>query len=130
MYQSVEYVRAALATGARGYVFKQSSERHLIDAIAHVMAGRTYVDPEFVDAIEAPGLVTSGKPVLSERERAVLIEIASGLTYKVIAGKLGIGVRTVETYRRRVAEKLGLRTRADFVRYVAELGWLDDVVTP
>jgi two-component system response regulator NreC len=122
MYQTPEYVRSALAAGARGYVFKQSTEKHLLDAIAAVMGGRVYVDPSMVDYVSVPSMVTSsGTPGLTEREREVLVELARGMAYKDIAERLGIGVRTVETYRRRVTEKLGLRTRADLLRYATEL---------
>jgi DNA-binding NarL/FixJ family response regulator len=125
MYQSPEYVRAAIAAGASGYVFKQSTEQHLLDAIQHALAGRVYVDPSMADAIGAPDIVTSSRtPTLTERERAVLLLLARGLAYRAIAEQLGIGARTVETYRRRVTEKLGLRTRADLLRYATELGWL------
>ena len=55
----------------------------------------------------------------------MLIALARGASYKDIAEQLGVGVRTIETYRRRVVEKLGLRTRGDFLRYAVELGWID-----
>lgn len=125
MHESLDYVRSALAAGANGYVFKSSTHRHLIDAIHRVMAGEVYVDPAVASGeIELPAVNTPTLPALSERERAVLLDLARGQTYRDIAERLGIGPRTVETYRRRIAGKLGLRTRADFVRYALELGWM------
>lgn len=124
MHQAAEYVRASFAAGANGYVFKDSPEGNLLAAVKQVAAGRTYVDPRFPDIVELPGATTAAPAALSDRERAVLVELAAGLTYKAIGEKLGIGPRTVETYRRRIAEKLGLRTRADFLRYASGLGWL------
>lgn len=126
MHQSPEYVRSAFASGAAGYVFKQSTSKHLFDAIDCVMTqGRNYVDPNVAAAVELADYGTSpSTPTLTERETTVLVELARGQPYKAIAEQLGIGVRTVETYRRRVTEKLGLRSRADLVRYATELGLL------
>lgn len=124
MHERPEYVRSAIAAGARGYVFKASTHKHLIDAIQQVLAGDTYIDAKVAIAFDHEVAVRTTL-TLSERERVVLIALARGLTYKDIADQLGVGVRTIETYRRRVVEKLGLRTRADFLRYALELGWVD-----
>jgi DNA-binding NarL/FixJ family response regulator len=124
MHERPEYVRAAIAAGARGYVFKASTHKHLIDAIQQVMAGETYIDAKVAPAFDQE-ITVRANLTLSERERVVLVALARGLTYKDIAEQLGVGVRTIETYRRRVVEKLGLRTRADFLRYALELGWVD-----
>lgn len=126
MHDGPEYVRAALAAGAAGYVVKDSTEKYLFDAIAAVFRdGQVYVDPSVADAVGHDEIATSPtSPPLTERETAVLVELARGRSYKEIADTLGIGARTVETYRRRVAHKLGLQTRADLVRYAKELGLL------
>jgi DNA-binding NarL/FixJ family response regulator len=124
MHERPEYVRSAIAAGARGYVFKASTHKHLIDAIQQVMSGETYIDAKVAVAFEHDVVVRTNLS-LSDRERDVLIALARGRTYKDIAEELGVGVRTIETYRRRVVEKLGLRTRADFLRYALELGWVD-----
>lgn len=124
MHERPEYVRSAIASGARGYVFKASTHKHLIDAIQQVMAGATYIDAKVATAFGHDVAVRENL-TLSDREREVLIALARGRTYKDIAEQFGVGVRTVETYRRRVVDKLGLRTRADFLRYALELGWVD-----
>jgi DNA-binding NarL/FixJ family response regulator len=64
---------------------------------------------------------------LSERESEVVRLVARGYSNKEIAGKLDVSVKTVETYRYRAVEKLGLRSRADLVRYAIERGWLDEM---
>jgi DNA-binding NarL/FixJ family response regulator len=124
MHERPEFVRSAIAAGARGYVFKASTHKHLIDAIQQVMAGETYIDAKVAVAFDHEVAIRPNLH-LSERERVVLTALARGLTYKDIAEQLGVGVRTIETYRRRVVEKLGLRTRADFLRYALELGWVE-----
>jgi DNA-binding NarL/FixJ family response regulator len=88
------------------------------------MVGETYIDAKVAVAFDHEVVVRTTL-TLSERERDVLTALARGRTYKDIAEQFGVGVRTVETYRRRVVEKLGLRTRADFLRYAVELGWID-----
>lgn len=124
MHEHPEYVRCAIAAGAKGYVFKGSTHRNLIDAIHQVMDGETYIDAKVAIAFDHDVVVRT-TCTLSEREHVVLVALARCLTYKDIAEQLGVGVRTVETYRRRVVEKLGLKTRADFLRYALELGWVD-----
>lgn len=125
MHERPEYVRSAIAAGAKGYVFKASTHRHLIDAIHQVVASETYIDPKVAVAFDED-IATRTTLSLSDREQFVLVSLARGSTYKDIAEQIGVSVRTIETYRRRVVEKLGLRTRADFLRYALELGWVDN----
>ena len=123
------YVQQLLSAGARGYVLKRSAADELIRAIRTVHEGGVYIDPAIADKVlarrdaaepHAPGLA------LSEREEAVLKLAAQGWTNRETAEKLGISVKTVETYKSRAAEKLDLRTRAEIVRYGKSRGWLDD----
>jgi DNA-binding NarL/FixJ family response regulator len=120
------YVRQLLAAGAAGYVAKRAAAAELVRAIRIVASGDTYVDP----AVAGPLLSSlARKPTgaaiaeLSEREAEVLKRIAHGDPVKQIAFFLDIGVRTVETYKARAMEKLGLKTRADVVRYAVQQGW-------
>jgi len=122
MHERPEYVRAAFAANVSGYVFKGSTHQHLIDAIHHVVAGGRYVDVRVADAVHDDPDIKTSTVTLSDRERVVLVALAHGKAYKEISAELDIGVRTIETYRRRIVEKLGLRTRADFFRYAVELG--------
>jgi two-component system, NarL family, response regulator NreC len=130
MHEELAYLRTALAAGASGYVLKKSVDADLLSAIRAVHKGRTYVDSEL-----ASGLIQHALPersrassklteVLSERELQVLKLVAEGFSSREIAQQIFVGVKTVETYRGRLAEKLGLRSRADIVRYALETGML------
>jgi DNA-binding NarL/FixJ family response regulator len=123
------YVQQLLSAGARGYVLKRSAADELIRAIRTVHAGGVYIDPAIADKVLAPHSPTGAAPAavaLSEREEEVLKFSAQGWTNREAAEKLGISVKTVETYKARAAEKLELRTRAEIVRYGKSRGWLDD----
>ncbi|RYE92222.1 MAG: response regulator transcription factor [Myxococcales bacterium] len=124
------YVQQMLAAGAAGYVVKRTAADELVRAIRVVASGQVYLDPIIASALVADLSRPPGSPEpaaeseLSEREDAVLRRIASGLPVKQIAADLAVGARTVETYRARAMEKLGLRNRADIVRYAVRQGWL------
>ena len=134
MHDDPAYLRAALAAGCAGYVLKAAAHTELIAAIRHVAAGRTFVDPQLagdlLQSLAGPERAApqpdSERPEgrLSERERAVLVLLAQGHTNRVIAERLFLSVKTVETYRSRIAGKLGLKSRADFVRFALEIGLL------
>lgn len=123
------YLRQMLSAGAAGYVVKRTAADDLIRAIRCVAAGQTYLDPAISGAVvrdivrgqnERGGLTTA----LSERETDVLTLIAQGQPLKQIASSLNVSARTVETYKTRAMEKLGLNTRADIIRFAVERGWL------
>jgi DNA-binding NarL/FixJ family response regulator len=126
------YLRQLLEVGIAGYVLKRSAPEELIRAIKAVAAGGLYLDPAI--ASKAVGRNTQYANVsssrdsddLSEREIDVLRLTASGHSNKSVASLLMIGVKTVETYKARAMEKLGLRTRVELVRYVLSKGWLSD----
>lgn len=123
------YVQQLLSAGARGYVLKRSAAEELIRAIRTVHAGGVYIDPAIADKVLAPKNAeehAASGIALSEREEEVLKLAAQGWTNREAAEKLGISVKTVETYKARAAEKLDLRTRAEIVRYGKSRGWLDD----
>lgn len=131
MHDEPAYLRTALAAGASGYVLKKSVDADLLSAIRAVHKGRTYVDSELADGLirdflpeNARASNSPGKRVLSEREAQVLKLVAEGFSSRDIAEQIFVSVKTVETYRRRFAEKLGLETRADIVRYALDLGLL------
>ena len=123
------YVQQLLSAGARGYVLKRSAADELIRAIRTVHAGGVYIDPAIADKVMAPKSAIEPVPqtiALSDREEEVLRLAAQGWTNREAAEKLGISVKTVETYKARAAEKLALRTRAEIVRYGKSRGWLDE----
>lgn len=132
MHDDPAYPRAALAAGASGYVTKGVDGADLLSAIRAVHGGRTYV--QFPDEVAgAAGGATSllatppaaPRPLLSAREQQVLALLARGHTNREAAARLFLSIKTVETYRARLAEKVGLRTRADIVRFAMEVGLLD-----
>jgi DNA-binding NarL/FixJ family response regulator len=130
VHEDTSYVRESLRAGASGYILKRTAPASLIQAIRDVAAGGVYVDPLLAGAVLGPlvrqrtaaaGVVTDE---LSEREADVVRLVASGYTNKEIAARLGISVKTVETYKARAMEKLGLQSRAALVRYAVGRGWL------
>jgi len=126
MYDDPAFLRAALAAGAAGYVLKRSAPRILIEALRAVSTGRMFVDPTFPIDLGA----ATPQPPLSPREREVLTLLARGLTYREAGERLHVGERTIETHRRKIVEKLGLRTRADLLRYALECGLLTESPDP
>ena len=124
------YLRSLLDAGASGYVLKRSAASELVRALQVVAEGGTFLDAGLAAQL-ASKLVRNAPhvgpaPGLSEREEEVVRLVARGHSNKEIAAKLQVSVKTVETYRYRAVEKLGLRGRADLVRYAIERGWLSD----
>jgi DNA-binding NarL/FixJ family response regulator len=129
-HEDPAYVRRLLAAGASGYVPKRAAADELVRAVRAVAAGETYLDPALAKAVVGRLLDTpppAAAVELSEREAEVVRMIALGYSNKEIAAKLGLSVKTVETYKARSLEKLGLRSRVDLVRYAAGRGWLVEV---
>lgn len=136
MHEDRAYLRALLEAGAAGYVLKRSASGELIRAIRVVAGGGTYLDPTLMATVvdsfvkAKPGDSPSSLrgeiagTALSEREDSVLRLIAQGHTNKEIAAQLKLSVKTVETYKSRSMEKLGLDNRADIVRHALTKGWL------
>lgn len=134
LHEDRAYLKQALDAGVRGYVLKRSAAENLIHAIRAVMVGGLYVDPAIAnrvfDAVPQRGARQPGNiniPDLTERETEVLNLVALGFTSKEIARRLDVGVKSVETYKARGTEKLGLKSRAELVRYAAAQGWLADL---
>jgi DNA-binding NarL/FixJ family response regulator len=131
VHEDATYLCRALEAGAAGYVLKRAAAESLIGAIREVSGGGIYIDPALGPAV-AQSVVGAGKPTsvaanLSEREDAVLRLIAQGYSNKEIAARLDLSVKTVETYKARAMEKLGLTGRVDIVRYATAHGWLGAV---
>jgi DNA-binding NarL/FixJ family response regulator len=135
MHDDQAYLKAVLAAGALGFVVKRSADTRLIDAIQTVLRDQLYIDPamghrvmqELLDpaapaATEAES--TDNPDNLSLRERQVLTLLAHGYTNKQAAERLGLSMRSIETYRSRMADKLGFNDRIDLVRYALEAGLL------
>jgi DNA-binding NarL/FixJ family response regulator len=121
-----EYVQAAFAAGARGYVVKNAAAAELLEAVREAMAGRYFVSPELL--AKYPGVESSSSEpfgtALTPRQREVLQLIAEGKTAKEMAQILGISAKTVEFHKAGVMDALGLRTTAELTRYAMEHGFV------
>jgi two-component system, NarL family, response regulator NreC len=123
MHDDPAYVEAALSAGADGYVAKLAADLELLAAIRAVSRGRQFVDARSARA--RPRRATAGaRRPLSHRETQVVRLVGHGLTNREIAERLGIGTKSVETFRARACEKVGLRSRADLMRFVLDMGWV------
>jgi len=119
-----QYVLAALQAGVRGYVLKSQATAELVQAIQEVMRGGRYLSPGISEAVVQAYLGKTHLPAdpLTPREREVLQLIAEGKTTKDIAGLLGLSVKTIESHRTRLMEKLDIRQTAGLVRYAIRRG--------
>jgi len=126
------YLRQILKAGAAGYVLKKAMAEELIHAIRTVAAGNTYIDPVLANNVVRGYLRDESvkdrllRSDLSARETEVLRLIAWGYSNKEISAQLKIGTKTVETYKARLMDKLGLRSRVEIVLYALHQGWLKD----
>jgi DNA-binding NarL/FixJ family response regulator len=114
-------VRRALSAGADGYLPKRASDRDLLAAIRLIAEGSGYVDPDLGAKLVNPDGSPALQP-LSERERDIVHLLALGYTNQEIARKLFISVRTVDTHRAHIMQKLGLDTRAELVMFALANG--------
>lgn len=129
MQDDPSYVREAFGAGAVGYILKEAVDEELVGAVREVARGGQYVHPALgarLVAAEAEERARSESDPLSDREREVLRLLALGHTNQEIAKSLFLSVRTVETHRAHIMQKLGLSTRAKLVRYAMEQGLLGD----
>ena len=125
MHDDSAYVRSVFAAGATGYVLKRSVDAELLAAIRAVHRGGTFVDPALAGFFVQEMLEKDrSRKVLSDRELQVLTLVARGYSSQQIAEQIFLSVKTIETYRSRFAEKLGLRTRSDIVRFAVQMGLL------
>jgi two-component system response regulator NreC len=124
MHDDPGYARVAQAAGASGHVVKDSESGELLAAIRAVHRGRTFVQVGVDTAVAGQGQGSSRAPALSPRERQVLGLLAHGHTNREVATRLSLSIKTVETHRARLSDKLNLHNRADLVRLALDLGLL------
>jgi two-component system, NarL family, response regulator NreC len=132
MHEEPAYLRTALSAGASGYVLKKSVDADLLTAIRAVYKGRTYVDSELAEVLVRDAISpnasdrdgSAARSLLSDRELQVLKLVAEGFSSREVAEQIVVSTKTVETYRSRFAEKLGLKSRAQIVQYALNLGLL------
>ncbi len=128
MQDDPRYVREAFAAGASGYVLKEAADVEVVSAVLEVARGGRYVHPELgarLIAADAAAAKKAEADPLSEREREVLRLLALGHTNQEIAKELFISVRTAETHRAHIMQKLRLTSRAELVRHAIAQGLLD-----
>jgi DNA-binding NarL/FixJ family response regulator len=137
MHDDAGYLRQVLAAGGAGYVLKQAASEELLSAIRAVQDGGVYLHPQHTRVLLEGALdrerskaasasrEKAGLELLSERERQVLRLVALGYRNSEIGDMLFLSVKTVETYKARLMEKLGLRSRAALVRFALEQGVLE-----
>ena len=128
MQDDPRYVREAFDAGASGYVLKEAADTEVVGAIRAVAAGERYVHPSLgakLVAAESAERRRAEQDPLSEREREVLQLLALGHTNQEIAKQLFISVRTAETHRAHIMQKLHLHSRAELVRYALAEGLLE-----
>lgn len=129
--ENITYVRSLLTAGVLGYVLRKATDAELFLAIRNACQGRRYIDPRLSDSLADVLLGKTGRTAhsregrLSNRELQVLRAIARGFTSQEVAQQLQLSTKTVETYRARIYEKLGLKTRADLVHYAIAVGLLE-----
>ncbi|HXY84150.1 MAG TPA: response regulator transcription factor [Gaiellaceae bacterium] len=129
MQDDPSYVREAFAAGASGYVLKEAADAEVVGAVREVAAGGNYVHPSLgarLVVADAKARAAAEADPLSDREREVLRLLALGHTNQEIATMLYISVRTAETHRAHIMQKLRLNTRAELVRYALQHDLLDE----
>lgn len=131
MHDDTQYLRQALKHGASGYVLKKAADTELLSAIHVVLRGEVYIHSSMTrvlleDMLPVAQLTNENTwDSLSEREQKVLKMVALGYTSAEIAEQISLSSKTVETYRARGMEKLGLRTRAALVKFVLKAGLIN-----
>jgi two-component system, NarL family, response regulator NreC len=129
MQDDPQYVREAFAAGASGYVLKEAADEEVVAAVREIASGGRYVHPALgarMVAAEAEARAAAEADPLSDREREVLRLLALGHTNQEIAQMLFISVRTAETHRAHIMQKLRLTSRAELVRYALAHGLLEE----
>ena len=128
MHADEKYLQEALKAGASGYLLKQAADTELLQAIRDIAKGEIYLDSNLaqnlVKAIYSPRKETRSDSNLTEREKEVLRYIALGYTNKEIGESLLVSVKTVETHKARIMEKIQCHKRSDLVRYALERGYI------
>jgi two-component system response regulator NreC len=124
MQNEPAFARRALQAGVRGYVLKEAADTELVQAVRSAAAGDIYLQPALGARLAAGGNGSDGEE-LSERERDVLRLIALGHTNAEVAERLYISIRTVESHRAHIQQKLRLSSRAELVRYALEHGMVE-----
>jgi two-component system, NarL family, response regulator NreC len=131
IHEDEALLKAALKAGASGYILKRAAEAELISAIHTILRGDLYVDPSMIRRLlsdDGPSAVTppqSAPEALTPREIEVLKLIVQGFTNRQVGEELNISIRTAESHRANLSDKLGLHSRVELVRYAREHGLIE-----
>jgi DNA-binding NarL/FixJ family response regulator len=131
MHEDPHYVREMLSIGVRGFVLKKSTGTSVVEAIRGAYQGGHYIDPVLAGHVIAPYIAEPGARgsgrlgLLSQREQEICRLLALGHTHSEIGEALRLSRRTVDTHRRNISSKLGVKGRADLVRLAIEMGLID-----
>jgi DNA-binding NarL/FixJ family response regulator len=138
MHDDESYLREALRAGASGYALKKAADTELLSAIRAVSRGEIFLDPSLTKILVTELIGNARKQRedetakevhrLSDRETEVLRLLAQGYTSQQVADMLFVSLKTVETYKARIMNKLGLRSRAQLVRYALQVGLLSSEI--
>jgi DNA-binding NarL/FixJ family response regulator len=126
-HENKEYILPLLQAGASGYIFKRARSSELAEAIRSVFLEGAYLPADVAYAVVRE-IKNTGEPelrgqsLLTEREREIMVLIAEGLTSREIAEKLHLGVKTVETHRANILEKIGVRNTVELIKYAIRAG--------
>jgi len=122
MHAAEQFARRAIAAGAAGYLTKDTADTELVTAVTRIIRGNTYFGPEILEQVAMGMHPDRDRPDrrLSEREYEVFCLIARGKTVTLIATQLGLSVKTISTYRRRVLEKMNMSSNAELYRYAVD----------
>lgn len=130
IYEDEGYVRALLRAGGDGFIVKRSAAQELVRAIRAVVSGRAVLDPHITRSVveayiaRTPEAAEPQADPFTPREREILVMAAGGMTNARIARELHISIKTVQTHRAHIMEKVGAHDRIDLVRYAIRQGWL------
>jgi two-component system response regulator NreC len=133
MHDESEYLKQSLKSGASGYILKRAADTELLSAMRSVMSGEVFVHSAMTKSLledylpdSEKGSVEDGWDGLSNREKQVLKLVALGHTSQEMAEQMKLSIKTVDTYRARMMEKMGFKTRAALVRFALQRGLLDN----
>ena len=128
VYPEDQYAVRALKAHASGYMTKESAPEELVNAIRKILRGGKYISPSLAEKLAFDLETETEKPLhesLSDREYQVMLMIASGKTVSAIAKEMSLSVKTIDTYRSRILEKMKMKTNAEFISYAIKQGLVD-----
>lgn len=128
MHPENQYAVRAIKAGAAGYMTKEAAAFELVGAIRKIVKGKRYITPAVAEQLALQVETETGRPLhetLSDREYQVMLMIASGKTAGKIAEELSLSVKTIDTYRSRILDKMGMKSNAEFVHYCIKNNLLD-----